>query len=86
MFSEFSGFNRYIIYVTGYWKTDRNVTLGLFHFIGPADSHTHSLPMHCALIGLADWSAFLELVCEIMTETMGPMEGFIWEVWSDIHP
>ena len=25
------------IYVTGFWKTDQIVTLGLFHFIGPAN-------------------------------------------------
>ena len=30
-------------YVTGYWKTDHNVTLGQLHFIGPANSHTHAL-------------------------------------------
>ena len=30
--------------VTGYWKTDRNVTLGLFHFIGPTDIATL---IHC---------------------------------------
>ena len=28
------------VYVTGYWKT-RNLTLGLFHFIAAANSHTH---------------------------------------------
>ena len=33
-------------YVTGYWKTDHNVTLGQLHFIGPANSHTHALSMH----------------------------------------
>ena len=40
-----------VIFVTGYWKTDQIVTLGLFHFIGPADSYTHTLPMHCCI----DW-------------------------------
>ena len=30
-------------YVTGYWKTNHNVTLGLLHFIGPANSYTHAL-------------------------------------------
>ena len=35
-----------IIYVTGYWKTDHNVTHGQLHFIGPANSHTHALSMH----------------------------------------
>ena len=38
-----------ILYVTGYWKTDQNVTLGLFHFIGPADSYTHTLPVPCCI-------------------------------------
>ena len=37
------------LYVTGYWKTDQNVTLGPFHFIGPADRYTHTLPMHCCI-------------------------------------
>ena len=35
-------------------------------------------PCIVALTGLDDWSAFLEWVvrsCEVMTETMGPMEG-----------
>ena len=35
-----------MLYVTGYWKTDHNVTLGQLHFIGPANSHTHALSMH----------------------------------------
>ena len=25
-------------YVTGYWKTDHNITFGLLHFIGSANS------------------------------------------------
>ena len=37
----------YSVYVTGYWKTDHNVTLGLLYFIAPANSHTHTLPVHC---------------------------------------
>ena len=40
-------------YVTGYWKTDYNVTLGQLHFIGPANSHTHALSMHCCITGLS---------------------------------
>ena len=39
--------------VTGYWKTDHNVTLGQLHFIGPANSHTHALSMHCCITGLS---------------------------------
>ena len=41
------------IYETGYWKTDHNVTLGQLHFIGPANSHTHALSMHCCIVGLS---------------------------------
>ena len=40
-------------YVTGYWKTDHNVTLGQLYFIGPANSHTHALSMHHCIIGLS---------------------------------
>ena len=40
-------------YVTGYWKTDHNVTLGRLHFIGPANGHTHPLSMHHYIIGLS---------------------------------
>ena len=39
-------------YVTGFWKTDRIVTLGLFHFIGPANGNTHTLHIHTAIIRL----------------------------------
>ena len=39
--------------VTGYWKTDHNVTLGQWHFTGSANSHTHALSMHCCITGLS---------------------------------
>ena len=45
-------------YVTGFWKTDRIVKLGPFHFIGPANGYncmytTHSqCHYHGWLIGL----------------------------------
>ena len=35
--------------VTGFWKTDQIVTPALFHFIAPANSYTHTLPMHSAI-------------------------------------
>ena len=41
------------LFVTGYWKIDHNVTLGQLHFIGPANSHTHALSMHCCITGLS---------------------------------
>ena len=36
-------------YVTEYWKTDRNVTLGQLHFIGPATLMHY--PCTVALLG-----------------------------------
>ena len=43
-------FNIKLIYVTGYWKTDHNVTQGKVHFIIPANSHTHALPNLAGLL------------------------------------
>ena len=40
------------VFVTGFWKTDRIVTLGLFHFIGPANGYTHTLHIRTAIIRL----------------------------------
>ena len=39
--------------VTGYWKTDRVHTFGQLHFIGPANSHAHTLPVHYYINGLS---------------------------------
>ena len=44
------------LYMTGYLKTDQNVTLGLLNFIAPANSHTHTLPIHCCINRLS-WLA-----------------------------
>ena len=49
-------------YVTGFWKTDQIVTLGLFHLIGPVIATLIHYPFTVALPGLTDWSAFLEPV------------------------
>ena len=47
--------------VTGFWKTDQIVTLGLYiPFIGPTNGCTRTLHIHSAVSGLVDWSAFLE--------------------------
>ena len=45
--------------VTGYWKTNHNVTLGQMRFIIATHIHVH-YPCTVVLPGLADWS-FLEL-------------------------
>ena len=39
----------YTIYDQTLWKTDQFVTLGPFHFITPAYSNTHVLPMYNAI-------------------------------------
>ena len=54
-----------LYYVTGFWKTNPIVALGLFHFIGAANSYIHKLPFIVPLSGLADWSDFLEQVLPI---------------------
>ena len=41
------------VYVTEYWKTDHVRTFGQLLFIGPANSHTHTLPVHCCINGLS---------------------------------
>ena len=51
------------VYVTGYWKTDHNVTLGQLHFIGPANSHIHTLSMHRCIIGLSWLVCFSRAGC-----------------------
>ena len=39
-------------YVTGFWKTDQSVTLGLFHFIGQTNCYTRTLHIHSVSIRL----------------------------------
>ena len=39
-------------HATGFWKTDQIVTLGLFHFIGPANGYTCTLHIHSTIIRL----------------------------------
>ena len=43
----------HMINVTGYWKADHVCTFGQSLFIGPANSHTHTLPVHCCINGLS---------------------------------
>ena len=48
--------------VAGYWKTNQNVTLGLFNFMAQLIATLIHYPCTVTLTTLADWSAFLELV------------------------
>ena len=78
------------IYVTGFWKTDQNVTLGQLHFLGPANSHTHTLSMHCCNTRLSC------LVCFSRANFADHVKPQLrqWDPWmaldgrygSDIHP
>ena len=62
-------------------KTDRNVTLGLFHFIGPANSHTHMLPIHSAITTLC-W-----LVCFSRASFAAHVNSELrqWDPWRVLH-
>ena len=44
--------------LTVFWKTDQIVTLGLFHFIGPAKGHTSTLHIHNAITRLGGLVCF----------------------------
>ena len=80
----------YFKYVTGFWKTDRNVTFGQLHFLGPANSHTHTLSMHCCNTRLSC------LVCFSRVDFADHVKPRLrqWDPWraldgrygSDIHP
>ena len=72
---------RIAIYVTGFWKTDRNVTLGLFHFIGPANTYTHTLHIRTAIIRLG-W-----LVCFSRVTFADPVNSRLgqWDPWRALH-
>ena len=77
-------------YVTGFWKTNQNVTLGQLHFLGPTNSHTHTLSMHRCNTRLSC------LVCFSRADFADHVKPQLrqcdpWRVldgryWSDIHP
>ena len=50
--------NSIIIIVTGFWKTDRILTLGLFHFTGTANGYTCTLHIHSANTSLGGLICF----------------------------
>ena len=63
--------------MTGYWKTDH----GLIHFIGPADSFTHTLPIRSSITKLS-WlfcfsrASFADLVKSRLRQ---------WGTWRALH-
>ena len=68
-------------YVTGFWKTDRIVTLHLFHFIGPANGHTRTLHTHSAITRLGG------LVCFSRASFADPVNSWLrqWDPWRALH-
>ena len=79
-----------VTYVTEYWKTNHVRTFGQLLFIGPANSHTHTLPVHCCINGLS-W-----LVCfsrhgfanrvKSRLRQCDPWRALDGRHGSDIHP
>ena len=65
-------------YVNGFWKTNRIVTLGLFHFIGPANGYTCTLHKHSTITRLA-W-----LVCFSRASFADPVNSWLkhWDPWG----
>ena len=57
--------------MTGFWKTDWIVTLGLFHFIGPANGYTCTLHIYSAIIRLG-W-----LVCFSRASFADPVNSWL---------
>ena len=76
--------------VTGLWKTDQIVTLGLFHFISPANGYTCTLHIHSTVTRLG------ELVYFSRASFANPVNSWLrqWDPWgmlygrhgSEIHP
>ena len=69
------------INVTGFWKTDRIVILGLFHFIGPANAYTCTLHIHSPVTGLG-WLFWFSRVSFAY-----PVNSWLrqWDPWRALH-
>ena len=68
-------------YVTGFWKTDWIVTLGLFHFIGPANGYTCTLHIHITITRLGG------LVCFTRASFVDHVNSWLrqWDPWRPLH-
>ena len=78
------------LYVIGYWKTDQIVTLGLFHSIGPPDSYTRTLSMHCCIDRLS-WLVYFtgaDFADHVKSRLRqwGPWRGLDGRYGSHFHP
>ena len=70
--------------MTGFWKIDRIITLGLLYYIGPAEGYTCTLHIHSAIIRLGG------LVCFSRTSFADPVNSWLrqwdpggatWKAW-----
>ena len=69
------------LFETGFWKADQIVTLGLFHFIGPANGYTCTLHIHNAITRLG------RLVCFSRASFANPVNLRLrqWDPWRTLH-
>ena len=67
--------------MTGFWKTDQIVTLSLFHFIGPANGHIHTLQIHSTITRLGG------LVCFSRASFADSVNSWLrqWDPWGALH-
>ena len=78
------------LYVTGYWKTDHVRTFGQLLFIGPANSQTHTLPVHHCINGLS-WLVYFSRPgfadhVKSRLRQWDPWRALDGRYGSDIHP
>ena len=64
--------------MTGSWKTEQIVTLGLFHFIDPANGYTRTLHIHSTITRLGG------LVCFSRVSFADPVNSSLrqWDPWG----
>ena len=67
------------LYVTGFWKTNQNVTQGLLHCIGPANSYTLSIYNGITRLG---WLVCFSRAC-IVDHVNSRLRQ--WDPWRALH-
>ena len=73
-----------IPYVTGFWKTDWIVILGLFHFSGPANGCTCTLHIHSAITKLCRMVCFSRASFDDPVNSLLRQRdpwGYTWNAW-----
>ena len=80
----------YTIIVTGFAKTNHNVSICQLYFIDAGNSHTHTLPIYCCIDGLSglvcfSGAGFADHVKSQLRQ-WSPWRTLDGRYWSDIHP